>query len=70
MLYDYTQRSSTDTQHRATTARTTQHKDKMMTSSEGNERGKNVVKKHLTESPRCVILYSKIKIRWRRKYHD
>lgn len=47
MLYDYTQRSSTDTQHRAATARTTQHKDRMMTSSEDNERGKNVVKKTL-----------------------
>jgi hypothetical protein len=63
LLYDYTQRSSTDTQHRAATARTTQHKDKVMTSSEGNERGKKLYKKHLTESLRCVILYSKIKIR-------
>lgn len=63
MLFNYTQRSSTDTQHRAATARTTQHKDTARTSSEGNERGKNVVKKHLTESLRCVILYSKNKIR-------
>lgn len=47
LLFNYTQRSSTDTQHRAATARTTQHKDRMMTSSEGNERGKKNVKKTL-----------------------